>query len=100
MNPIDKIIAGRLDRLLEAARAACPPASQPSPWFEQRMLTILRSEPPSLFALFDGVLVLRMFVLAGVVTLACAALPLIETKNPYAEALALTDSAVQLNQSR
>ena len=98
MKPIDKIVEGRLERLLEAAQAACPPVASPSPWFEQRVIQALLSEPPSLFAALDNVLVFRMLACACVITLASVALPLLQTKNPYVEAFDLTNSAIQIDQ--
>jgi len=100
MDSKDKITNDRLNRLLEAARAACPPVAGPSPWFEQRVLQNLREQPPSLVCGFDGMLAFRIFAVAAVVTVVSVVLPFLRPANPYLEAFDETNSVVQLEQVR
>ncbi len=96
MNPIDH----RLERLLEAARLGCPPVPEPSPWFEQRLVQVLRNDTDFLSSFPDGILLLRILTVAAVVALVSVILPLAQTDDPYREGLDLTNSSLQLEQMR
>ena len=89
-----------LNRLMEAARAACPPVGGPSPWFEQRVLLGLREETPALRSALDGSMMLRSFAVAAVVAVVSAVLPVIRPANPYLEAFDANNSVVQRVQAR
>jgi hypothetical protein len=96
MNLIDH----RLNRLLEAAQRACPPIPEPSPWFEQRMIQLLRAEKNPFCGYFEGVLIFRVLMVAVVIMAVSVTLPLAQTKNPYVETLDLANSTVQMVQMR
>jgi len=96
MNSNEDSVDRKLERLLEAAREACPPVAPPSPWFEQRMLQRLREEAaPSM----DGALIFRMLGFAAAIALVCACLPLLQAGNPYRDTLNLANSAAQFGQA-
>jgi hypothetical protein len=83
MNPADL----RLERLLEAAQRACPSVSEPSPWFEQRLISALRAETAPSSGIFDGLIVFRLLSGAALLMTASLILSFVQIKNPYLETL-------------
>ena len=96
MNLIDH----RLNRLLEGAQRACPPIPEPPPWFEQRMIQLLRAEKNPFSGYLEGVPFFRIFAVAVVIMAVSVTLPLAQPKNPYLETLDLANSTVQRVQMR
>jgi hypothetical protein len=83
MNPADL----RLERLLGAAQRACPPVPEPSPWFEQRVISALRTDTAPASGIFDGLIVLRFLSGAALLMAASLILSFVQIKNPYLETL-------------
>ena len=98
MKPHEDPVGRKLERLLDAAREACPPVPPPSPWFEQRMLQRLRSDATLSFGALEGMLIFRILGFASAFALICVCLPLFQTNNPYRETLSLANSAAQFGQ--
>ena len=98
MKPHEDPASRKLERLLDAAREACPPVPPPSPWFEQRMLQRLRSDTAPSFAAFEGALIFRMLCFAAACAVVCVCLPLTQTSNPYRDTLNMANSAAQIGQ--
>jgi hypothetical protein len=98
MKPHEDPVSRKLERLLDAAREACPPVPPPSPWFEQRMLQRLRSDGAPSLGAFEGVLIFRMLGFAAAFAFVCVCLPLFQTSNPYRDTLNLANSAAQIGQ--
>lgn len=99
MKPHEDPVSRKLERLLDAAREACPPVPPPSPWFEQRMLQRLRSDAAPSLGAFEGVLIFRMLCFAAACAFVCVSLPLMQTSNPYRDTLNLANSAAQIGQT-
>lgn len=98
MKPHEDPVSRKLERLLDAAREACPPVPPPSPWFEQRMLQRLRGDAATPFAALEGALIFRILCFAAACALVCVSLPLMQTTNPYRDTLNLANSAAQIGQ--
>ena len=86
----------RIDRLLQAARQACPPPTAPSPWLAQRVIRTLREDGwESDSALRNGIL-LRALGFGAALVAVSIMLHFLQPQNPYRNALNLVNSTLQL----
>ena len=92
MNPSDH----RLNRLLDAAQMACPPIPEPSAWFEQRMVMILKAQDIPSYGLFDGRLIFRMLAGAVLIMTVSVILSVVQVKNPYLETMEQANTMAQM----
>jgi len=93
MNPLDD----QLNRLFRAARHAPSPEIAPPFGLETRVLAAWREASARPGTFWDGALLIRGLILAGVITMACWLPALNSTtkeSGPFADVVQLTDSTL------
>lgn len=75
---------------------ACPPIPQPSPWFEQRMVKILKAQDIPSYGLFDGRFIFRMLGGAALIMAVSVVLSAVQVKNPYLETMEQVNTMAQM----
>lgn len=89
MNPSHN----RLERLLGAARDRTP-IPEPSPWFEQRMISALRTEEGAFADSFA--LVFRFLAGAALLMALSVILASAQPRNPYLETMEMAGKTMQM----
>ena len=75
---------------------ACPPIPKPSPWFEQRMVMLLKAQDIPLSGLFDGSLIFRILASAALIMAVSVFLSMVQVKNPYIETMEQVNTMAQM----